>query len=111
MRPQTKNIPGSQEFGKSSVRCTISQRWTKGLVMSLLHFVLISLMKQEDSIISQDADESEESEYCPFELPEDEYGEMMFAKRLAAERSESPETSIHPESRRGSTVADTDGKT
>lgn len=34
----------------------------------------------------------------------------MFAKRLAAERSESPETSIHPDSRRGSTVADTDGK-
>lgn len=55
-------------------------------------------------------DDSEESEYCPFELPEDEYGEMMFAKRLAAERSESPETSVHPESRRGSTVADTDGK-
>lgn len=34
----------------------------------------------------------------------------MFAKRLAAERSESPETSVHPESRRGSTVADTDGE-
>ncbi|RAO66068.1 uncharacterized protein BHQ10_002080 [Talaromyces amestolkiae] len=69
---------------------------------------LPALDEREDSIISQDADDSEESEYCPFELPEDEYGEMMFAKRLAAERSESPETSVHPESRRGSTVADTD---
>lgn len=61
---------------------------------------------QEDSII---ADGSDESEYCPFELPEDEFGELMFSRRLAAERSSSPATSGHPESRRGSTVADTDG--
>ncbi|KKA23290.1 hypothetical protein T310_2649 [Rasamsonia emersonii CBS 393.64] len=60
---------------------------------------------QEDSII---ADGSDESEYCPFELPEDEFGELMFSRRLAAERSSSPATSGHPESRRGSTVADTD---
>lgn len=62
---------------------------------------------QEDSII---ADGSDESEYCPFELPEDEFGELMFSRRLAAERSSSPATSGHPESRRGSTVADTDGR-
>ncbi|OKL64072.1 hypothetical protein UA08_00786 [Talaromyces atroroseus] len=69
---------------------------------------LPALDEREDSIITPEAEDSEESEYCPFELPEDEYGEMMFAKRLAAERSESPETSIQAESRRGSTVADTD---
>lgn len=61
-------------------------------------------------MISQGPDESEESEYCPFELPEEEYGELMFAKRLASERSESPETSMPLDSRRGSTVADTDGE-
>ncbi|KAH8698427.1 chromatin modification-related protein EAF7-domain-containing protein [Talaromyces proteolyticus] len=69
---------------------------------------LPALDEREDSIISPDVDESEESEYCPFELPDDEYGEMMFARRLAAQRSESPETSTHQGSRRGSTVADTD---
>ena len=48
--------------------------------------------------------------YCPFELPYDEYGDMMFERRLAAEGSSSPVTSRHAESRRGSTVAGTDGK-
>jgi hypothetical protein len=47
--------------------------------------------------------------YCPFELPEDEYGDMMFERRLAMEGSPSPVPSGHAESRRGSTVADTDG--
>ena len=57
-----------------------------------------------------DAESSDESEYWPFQLPEDEYGEMMFDRRLAPRQSDSPETaSIQPESRRGSTVADTDG--
>jgi MRG-binding protein len=64
---------------------------------------------QEDSIITE-GDASDDSEYCPFELPHDEFGDLMFAKRLAAERSESPDTSTHRGSRRGSTVADTDGK-
>lgn len=48
--------------------------------------------------------------YCPFELPYDEYGDMMFERRLAMEGSSSPVTSRLAESRRGSTVADTDGK-
>lgn len=47
--------------------------------------------------------------YCPFELPDEEYGEMMFDRRLAMESSTSP-VSRPAESRRGSTVADTDGK-
>lgn len=48
--------------------------------------------------------------YCPFELPYDEYGDMMFERRLATEGSLSPVMSRHADSRRGSTVADTDGK-
>lgn len=62
-------------------------------------------------IIDANEDDEEPSElYCPFELPYDEYGDMMFEKRLALEGSSSPISSPHPESRRGSTVADTDGK-
>lgn len=51
--------------------------------------------------------------YCAFEPPYDEYGDMMFERRLAMEGSASPVTSRASragESRRGSTVADTDGK-
>ena len=48
--------------------------------------------------------------YWPFELPYDEYGDLMFERRLATEGSLSPVNSRHVESRRGSTVADTDGK-
>jgi MRG-binding protein len=55
-------------------------------------------------------DGSDGSEYCPFELPEDEYGELMFSRRLAADRSASPIPSDHEESRKGSPVADMDGK-
>ncbi|GAD96536.1 CT20 family protein [Paecilomyces variotii No. 5] len=71
---------------------------------------LPALDEREDALItegSEDADPSKEP-YCPFELPEDEYGDMMFARRLAVEASLSPTTSGQPESRRGSTVADTD---
>ncbi|KAJ6013565.1 hypothetical protein N7540_008156 [Penicillium herquei] len=46
--------------------------------------------------------------YCPFELPYDEYGDMMFERRLATEGSSSPVMSRQADSRRGSTVADTD---
>lgn len=58
--------------------------------------------------IADDGDGSREL-YCPFELPEDEYGEMMFERRLAMEGSASPEHSVQGDSRRASTVADTDG--
>lgn len=58
--------------------------------------------------VADDGDGSREL-YCPFELPEDEYGEMMFERRLAMEGSASPEQSVQGDSRRPSTVADTDG--
>jgi len=66
---------------------------------------LPALDEREDSIIM---DGSDGSEYCPFELPEDEYGELMFSRRLAADRSASPIPSDHEESRKGSPVADMD---
>ena len=58
-------------------------------------------------------DEGSSEMYCSFELPYDEYGDMMFERRLAMEESLSPVTSRASRaggSRRGSTVADTDGK-
>ncbi|KAJ5561607.1 Chromatin modification-related protein EAF7 [Penicillium sp. DV-2018c] len=74
---------------------------------------LEALDEREDSIITDvNEDEDGQSEmYCPFELPYDEYGDMMFERRLAMEESLSPVTSRASRaggSRRGSTVADTD---
>lgn len=57
--------------------------------------------------VTDDADSSTER-YCPFELPEEEYGDLMFGRRLATEGTESV-TSGRAESRRGSTTIDTDG--
>ena len=62
---------------------------------------------------ANDDDDGSSERYCPFELPYEEYGDMMFERRLAMEDSLSPvasRTSRADESRRGSTVADTDGE-
>lgn len=62
---------------------------------------------------ANDEDDRSSEMYCPFDLPHDEYGDMMFERRLAMEDSLSPvasRTSRAAESRRGSTVADTDGE-
>lgn len=58
--------------------------------------------------------------FCPFALPEDEYWDMMFAKRLAPGGTSSPPVLVHQLSgisleggraaRGNSTVDDTDGK-
>lgn len=48
----------------------------------------------EHSLEGRDKDPTVDA-YCPFLLPHDEYGEMMFAKRLAPEGFISPE-SIKP---------------
>ncbi|KAJ5627979.1 hypothetical protein N7490_010207 [Penicillium lividum] len=71
---------------------------------------LEALDEREDSVITEmNEDEDGVSErYCPFELPYDEYGDLMFERRLATEGSSSPVMSRHADSRRGSTVADTD---
>lgn len=67
---------------------------------------------QEDSIFtgSNEEEDGESERYCPFELPYEEYGDLMFERRLADEGSSSPISSIRGESPNGSTVADTDGE-
>ncbi|KAL3480298.1 chromatin modification-related protein EAF7-domain-containing protein [Aspergillus californicus] len=70
---------------------------------------LPALDEREDSLITDVSDEADGKEvYCPFELPDYEYGDLMFERRLAMEKSPSPVDSRPAESRRGSTVADTD---
>ncbi|GFF51765.1 chromatin modification-related protein EAF7 [Aspergillus udagawae] len=71
---------------------------------------LPALDEREDSLITEPSDDPDGSKdfYCPFELPEDEYGDLMFERRLAMEGSASPNPSAQAESRRGSTIADTD---
>lgn len=53
-------------------------------------------------------DAPEDEKYWPYEPPQ-EFKDLMFERRLA-DASSSPVTSRHAESRRGSTVADTDGE-
>jgi MRG-binding protein len=62
---------------------------------------------REDSIMNDLPNENGEvvETYCPFSLPEDEYGAKMFARRLDPDGSRSPDPGA---SRRESTVADTD---
>ena len=72
---------------------------------------LPGLDEREDALsadASDDADGSQEL-YCPFELPDEEFGEMMFERRLAKDGSSSPIASSRAESRRGSQAPDTDG--
>ncbi|PGH11532.1 hypothetical protein AJ80_07098 [Polytolypa hystricis UAMH7299] len=71
---------------------------------------LPALDEREDPFVTDMSEEVEpENElYSPFELPEDEYGDMMFERRLAPEGTASPPMSLVGGSRRGSTVADTD---
>ena len=48
--------------------------------------------------------------FCQFSLPDDEYGEMMFAKRLAPEGSISPPSfESDVDSLGQNTIDDTDG--
>lgn len=71
----------------------------------------ISNRLQEDTLIAETSDDAENAKelYCPFELPDEEFGEMMFERRLARDGSSSPPGSPRAESRRGSTAPDTDG--
>ncbi|KAI5284759.1 hypothetical protein KEM54_001097 [Ascosphaera aggregata] len=71
---------------------------------------LAGLDEREDPTVFDGSEEFEEDNglYCPFELPEDEYGEMMFERRLAPEGLSSPPMSMAGGSVRGSTRAETD---
>ncbi|EER40695.1 CT20 family protein [Histoplasma capsulatum var. duboisii H88] len=71
---------------------------------------LAGLDEREASFATDGSGDSEPAQepYCPFQLPYDEYGEMMFKRRLAPEGSSSPPMSLAGGSVRASTIADTD---
>jgi MRG-binding protein len=68
---------------------------------------LSTLDAREDSVMNgiNDDDEEGSEHYITFTLPSDEYGEMMFERRLEPEGADSPAMQF---SRRESTIADTD---
>ncbi|KAL5342399.1 CT20-domain-containing protein [Aspergillus crustosus] len=71
---------------------------------------LPALDEREDSFITEMSEDVDGKEvYCPFELPPDEYADLMFERRFAMEGSPSPVPSDQAESRRGSIIPDTDG--
>jgi len=80
--------------------------WTK--LGSLYNLPILD--DREDSIMNDvpadDVDGAIIELYSPFNLPEEEYGDLMFAKRINENGSESPERD--PSTVRESTVADTD---
>ncbi|KAJ5676990.1 uncharacterized protein N7477_002623 [Penicillium maclennaniae] len=79
----------SQGFGPSTAdHMRIPGIWKK---LGTL-YNLEALDERENSVITGTNDDEEEDRdmYCPFELPYDEYGDMMFERRLAAEGSSSP---------------------
>ena len=67
----------------------------KGLLLvPLVEFVAVakSLASQENFFFDERPEDSDSKNepYCPFTLPEEEFGEMMFAKRFKPEGSSSP---------------------
>ncbi|KAL2373941.1 MRG-binding protein [Blastomyces gilchristii SLH14081] len=71
---------------------------------------LAGLDEREASFATDGSGDSEPAQetYCPFQLPFDEYGGMMFQRRLAPGGSSSPPMSLAGGSVRASTIADTD---
>lgn len=95
----------------------------KGLPFVASFLVLAALAKsiarQENFLDNQRPEDgdSKDEPFCPFTLPEEEFGEMMFAKRFKPEGSSSPMLLPNSSSaiggtggRRPSFVDDTDGK-
>ncbi|EGD93173.1 CT20 family protein [Trichophyton tonsurans CBS 112818] len=71
---------------------------------------LSALDDREEPISTEESEDAEQPQelYCPFNLPEDEFGDMMWDRRLNPEGSVSPSVSGRATSRRPSTIADTD---
>lgn len=82
---------------------TIPGLWTK--LGSLYNLPILD--EREDSFMQSSSDEngSPGELYCPYELPDQEYGAMKFDKRINLDGSKSPALLS---SRRESTIADTD---
>jgi MRG-binding protein len=82
---------------------TIPGLWTK--LTSLYNLPLLD--EREDSILNSSSDDngSPGELFCPYDLPEDEYGARKFDKRVNPDGSKSPALL---NSRRESTIADTD---
>ena len=111
-----------QEYGRNWAVCIISRSSTQELVCQRLgHEKAQTYSFQEDSFgepIQTDGDPAKQP-FCPFSLPEDDYSDLMFAKRLASDGTSSPPLLAHQFSgasaegaraaRRYSTVDDTDG--
>ena len=111
-----------QEYGRNWAVCIILKLSTQELVFQHPgHEKAQTYSFQEDSFgepIETDGDPAKQP-FCPFSLPEDDYSDMMFAKRLASDGSSSPPLLAHQFSaasiegaraaRRYSTVDDTDG--
>ena len=111
-----------QEYGRNWAVCIILRLSTQELVFQNMgHEKAQTYNFQEDSFgepIQTDGDPAKQP-FCPFSLPEDDYSDLMFAKRLASDGTSSPPLLAHQFSgasvdgtravRRYSTVDDTDG--
>ena len=111
-----------QEYGRNWAVSIILRLSTQELVFQNLgHEKAQTDSSQEDSFgepIQTDGDPAKQP-FCPFSLPEDDYSDLMFAKRLASDGTSSPPLLAHQFSsasiegaraaRRHSTVDDTDG--
>ncbi|KAL1955574.1 hypothetical protein VTO42DRAFT_8453 [Malbranchea cinnamomea] len=69
---------------------------------------LEALDEREEPFPAETIEDSANEPYCPFQLPEDEYSEMMFERRLNPDGTASPSESLRDASRQPSTVANTD---
>ncbi|KAF3480063.1 uncharacterized protein GIQ15_05410 [Arthroderma uncinatum] len=71
---------------------------------------LPALDEREEPVSTEESEDAEQPQelYCPFSLPMDEFGEMMWDRRINPEGSVSPSVSGRGTSRRASTIADTD---
>lgn len=115
-------IPEFQESGRNWAVCIILRLSTQELVFQIGgHEKAQTYRFQEDSFgepIQKDGDPAKQPFY-EFKLPQDDYSDMMFAKRLASDGPSSPPLLAHQFSgtsvegarvaRRYSTVDDTDG--
>ncbi|KAI1911535.1 hypothetical protein LOZ58_002018 [Ophidiomyces ophidiicola] len=71
---------------------------------------LPALDEREDPFATDGSEENDTQgdPYCPFSLEAEEYGDMMFERRLAPDGSPSPPPSLPAPPRRGSTIASLD---